>query len=91
MLVNAFSPSTQEAQAAGSLRSRPTLSMEQVTEQLGLYREILSGGGKKERNLMHGTAQELLGRSLLSKFYLLFEQWVLQWVLRVFALEYKSH
>jgi hypothetical protein len=42
VVVHAFNPSTQEAEAGGFLSSRPAWSTEQVPGQPGLHRETLS-------------------------------------------------
>jgi len=42
LVVNAFNPSTQEAEAGGSLSYRPAWSTKQVPGQPRLHRETLS-------------------------------------------------
>ena len=48
MLVHTFNPSTQEAEADGSLSSRSAGSTEQVPGQPWLHRETLSPKTKKK-------------------------------------------
>jgi hypothetical protein len=45
-----FDPSTQEAEAGGSLRSRPAWSTERVPGQPRLYRETQSQKAKYQQN-----------------------------------------
>ncbi|MGE9806673.1 hypothetical protein ACQP3L_39560, partial [Escherichia coli] len=47
VVAPAFNPSTQEAEAGGSLIPRPAGSTEQVPRQPGLYRKTLSPKEKK--------------------------------------------
>jgi hypothetical protein len=47
VVAHAFNPSTREAEAGGSLSSRPALSTEWVPGQPGLHRETLSWKKKK--------------------------------------------
>ena len=44
-MTRIFNPSAQEAEAGGSLSSRPAWSTKQVPGQPGLHREMLSSGG----------------------------------------------
>jgi hypothetical protein len=48
VVAHAFNPSTREAEAGGSLSSRPAWSTEGVPGQPGLYRETLSKKKKKK-------------------------------------------
>jgi hypothetical protein len=50
VVVHTFNPSTWEAEAGGFLSLMPAWSTEWVTEQPGLYREILSRKAKQKRN-----------------------------------------
>jgi hypothetical protein len=49
MVVHAFNPSTQEAEADGFLSSRPAWSTKRVPGQPGVYRETLSRKTKKKK------------------------------------------
>jgi hypothetical protein len=49
MVVHAFNPSTQEAEAGGFLSSRPSWSTKWVPGQPGLYRETLFRKTKKKK------------------------------------------
>ena len=49
VVVHAFNPSTQEAEAGGFLSSRPAWSTKFVPGQPELYRETMSQRKKKER------------------------------------------
>jgi hypothetical protein len=48
MVTHAFDPSTREAEAGGSLSSRPAWSTEWVPGQPGLHRETLSWKKKRK-------------------------------------------
>jgi hypothetical protein len=48
VVVNAFNPSTQEAEAGGFLSSRPAWSTEWVPGQPGLHRITLSRKNKNK-------------------------------------------
>jgi hypothetical protein len=48
MVVHAFSPGTQEAEASKSLNLGPTWSTEQVSGHPGLHRETLSQKNKNK-------------------------------------------
>ncbi|XP_052582302.1 uncharacterized protein LOC128102520 [Peromyscus californicus insignis] len=51
MVMHAFSPGTQEAEAGGSLSLRPAYrSSEQIPGQQGLHRETLSQKNKQTKN-----------------------------------------
>jgi hypothetical protein len=49
VVVHAFNPSTQEAEAGGFLSSRPAWSTKWIPGQPGLHREILSQKTKKKK------------------------------------------
>jgi hypothetical protein len=49
VVVHAFNPSTWEAEAGGSLSSRPAWSTEWVPGQPGLHRETLSRKNQKKK------------------------------------------
>jgi hypothetical protein len=61
VVAHTFNPSTQEAEAAGSLSSKPTWSTEQVPGQPGLHRETLPQNREKARSAKHllHTCQDL--------------------------------
>jgi hypothetical protein len=46
-VAHSFNPSTSEAEAVGSLNSRPAWSIDRVPGQPELYRQILPGKTKK--------------------------------------------
>jgi hypothetical protein len=50
VVVHAFNPSTQEAEAGGFLSLRPAWSTKGVPGQPGLYRETLSQKTNKNKN-----------------------------------------
>jgi hypothetical protein len=55
VMVHAFNPSTREAEAGGSLSSKPAWSTKWVPGQPGLYRETLSQKTKKKKKKVeHG-------------------------------------
>ena len=61
-MAHAFNPSTQEAEAGGSLSSRSAWSTEQVLEQPGLHRETVS-----QRNQKISSSQIHLGLCQVDK------------------------
>jgi hypothetical protein len=66
VVVHAFNSSTQEAEAGGSLSSRPAWSTERVTGQPGLHRETLSRKNKKKMFLDY-TARLYLNQPIFSE------------------------
>jgi hypothetical protein len=57
VVVHAFNPSTQEAEAGRFLSSRPAWSTKWVTGQPGLYRETLSQKTKQNKTKQNRTKQ----------------------------------
>jgi hypothetical protein len=71
IMVHAFNPSTQVAEAGGSLSLRPAWSAEGVLRQPKLHREILSQKKKKllaRRNSQFSTIY-ILASNLQCKYY----------------------
>jgi hypothetical protein len=60
MVVHAFNPSTWEAEAGRSLSLRPAWSTKWVPGQPELYRETLSPGKKKKKELGLKKASDIL-------------------------------
>jgi hypothetical protein len=58
MVVHAFNPSTQKAEAGGFLSSRPAWITKWVPGQLGLYREVLSQNKTKQNKTKQNKTKQ---------------------------------
>ena len=66
MVVHIFNLSTREAEAGGSLNSRPAWTTEQVPGQPGTHREALSTKTKQNKNRSWGWRDGLVVKAYCS-------------------------